>query len=162
MSGDDHWAEWRGEGLSFRRSDGDTGTQDRLHRRRPETNDYARCNALELGLQPRTASLHFAEPRFEVNAAFAARFPLEVFDGVGDVDLGARDSGLVECPIEERAGRTDEGVTGAIFRVAGLLADKHYTSLCSPFAKHRLSCVGEQGACSTSLRRLRQITQRWR
>lgn len=49
--------------------------------------------------------------------------PLEVFGGVGDVDVVAIDARCIEDVIEETPGRSDERPAGAVLGVAGLFAD---------------------------------------
>ncbi len=56
-----------------------------------------------------------------MDAALAARLPLEVLDRIRDVDQVAVDAGIFEAAIEEVAGGTDERVAKAVLGVAGLL-----------------------------------------
>src|SRR3546814_19908203 len=53
-----------------------------------------------------------------MEAPLAALRELEMLDRVGDVDLAAFDSGLVERAIEHPPRRADEGATGQILLIA--------------------------------------------
>jgi hypothetical protein len=48
----------------------------------------------------------------------------EVFDGVGHIDIGHRDSGLIQSPLQQLAGRSNERDAFAVLDVTGRLADQ--------------------------------------
>jgi len=79
--------------------------------------------------------------RLLVNAPLAARLELEMFDGVGDVRLCARDAGLLQRAIEQLARRTYEGFTGQVFTVTGLFTDHDYVRGRAAFTENRPSRV---------------------
>jgi hypothetical protein len=56
-----------------------------------------------------------------VDAPLAALFEFEMLDGVGDVHLVPIESGLLQRPIEQQAGRSDERSALPILLVSGLL-----------------------------------------
>src|SRR4029079_4466468 len=103
-------------------------------------------------------------PRLFVNAPLATRFPFEMFDGVGDVDLAARDACILERFVEHRTGRTDKRRTLPIFLVARLLADKHHPSVFGPRTENDLSggLVEVAPAASGRGRGERPNAVRWR
>src|SRR6185295_3718222 len=59
----------------------------------------------------------------------ATRLPLKVLDGVGEVDVAARDARVFECLVEHRTGWTDKRCALPIFLIAGLFPDEHDTRL---------------------------------
>ena len=67
-----------------------------------------------------------------------ARHPFEVFDGVCDVDPRPIDSRLSEAVVEQFAGRSDKGLPGDVFRIAGLLADQHQKRILGALAEYGL------------------------
>ena len=73
-----------------------------------------------------------------MDAAFAARFPFEMFDNIRDVGLFAIDARRFHRIVEQATGWSDERFAREIFFVTRLLADKQ--DVCSPgtFAKNRL------------------------
>src|SRR5258705_11627713 len=91
---------------------------DRLRRRRAETDENLRLHGAQLGLEPGSARLDFRDARLLVDAPLAARLPFEMLDGVGDVDVAARDAGALERLVEHRARGTDKRRALAIFPVA--------------------------------------------
>src|SRR3546814_5157076 len=72
----------------------------------------------DLALDPPAASLDLAGIGLRMEAPLAALRELEMLDRVGDVDLAAFDSGLVERAIEHPPRRADEGATGQILLIA--------------------------------------------
>src|SRR5436190_18899189 len=69
---------------------------DRLRRRRAETDENLRLHGAQLGLEPGSARLDFRHARLFVDAPLAARLPFEMLDGVSNVDVVARDAGVLE------------------------------------------------------------------
>src|SRR5882724_10739515 len=61
-----------------------------------EGHNHLRLDHFNLGLEPGTASRNFLSIGFFVDAAFATRLPLKMFDNIRDVSLGAIDAGFVE------------------------------------------------------------------
>src|SRR5207249_9791108 len=87
---------------------------------------------------PMQACGYLTRVRLGVDATLATRLPLEVLDGIGDPDLVTVDAGLFEGLVEHAAGGSDEGFTGAVLVVAGLLADEHDLRVSRPLAKDGL------------------------
>jgi hypothetical protein len=71
-------------------------------------------------------------------AAFALRFPFEVFDGIRNVHFVARNAGFHQGFVEQSAGRPDEWMALQILLIAGLLADEDHLGVRGAFAEHRL------------------------
>lgn len=105
---------------------------------RAEADDQGGREGLGFGDEPWAAGGDFARVRFFVEAAFAGGFPLEMFDGVGDVSEQAIDSGFGEGAIEEFASGADEGLTGEVLFVAGLFADEEDAGALGAFAEDGL------------------------
>jgi hypothetical protein len=64
-----------------------------------QTNDDLRLNQLDLCLKPRTTGLDFSRSRFLMQSALTKRFPLKMFDGVGDVTEITIDLRLIQSAI---------------------------------------------------------------
>ena len=96
-----------------------------LRRSGPQAYDDFGFECGDLGFEPRTARGDFGGAGFFVDAALAARFPLEMFDGVGDVDFPAVDASFGESGVEQLAGRAYERAALEIFLIARLFADEH-------------------------------------
>lgn len=61
-----------------------------------------------------------------MKAPLALGFPFEMFDDIGEVNLGTINARFFESGIQEPAGRTDKGPPDKIFVVARLFAHEHY------------------------------------
>ena len=90
-----------------------------------EADDEIGLHGFELGFQPGAAGSDLQHVWLLVNAELASGFPLEVFDGVGDVDPGAVDAGVFQAFVQELAGWAYEGTALLVFLIAGLFADHH-------------------------------------
>ena len=95
-----------------------------------------------------------------VDAALAARLPLEVLHHIGDVDGRAIDPSFGERLVEQLPGRADERMTGQVFLIAGLLADEHQPRARRALAEHRLRAELVEVARLTVLRGLPNRGQR--
>jgi hypothetical protein len=73
-----------------------------------------------------------------MDAAFAARFPLEMLDGVSYINFFAVDTGFDQRVIEQLACGTDERFSDKIFLVAGLLAHQHELAVRCAFTENGL------------------------
>ena len=84
--------------------DSELRSEQRLGRGGAESDDYVGFDNCDLGFKPGTAGSDFQGVRFLVDPAFAARFPFEMFDNIGDVGLFALDAGCFQGVIEQTAG----------------------------------------------------------
>jgi hypothetical protein len=82
-----------------------------------------------------------------------------MFDYVGDIDFASFDPGLLEGPVEQLAGRTDEWMTFDIFAVTRLFANHHYLSTRTALAQNRLRSSLPYVASAALLGRFPQITE---
>lgn len=84
-----------------------------------------------------------------MDAAFSAlrRFPFEMLDDVGDVDLGSVYTYFFEDLVQQTAGGADEGMAGAILGVSRLFADEHDAGRGRSFSEDRLSRVFPEITC---------------
>src|SRR6267143_5034597 len=83
-------------------------TKQRLRRSGAEGDNNFWFDYSDFSLEPGTASRDFAGVWFLLNAAFATRFPFEMFDNIGDVSLRPVDTGLDQCVIKQTPGGADE------------------------------------------------------
>lgn len=74
-----------------------------------------------------------------MNAAFAARFPFEVFDSIGDIDFPTRNSRFFQGGIQQCSGGADERPASLIFPITRLLSDEH---------DRRVGALTEDGLCT--------------
>jgi len=116
-------------------------TEQRLSSSGAERNDHLRFDDGYLGFKPGTTGGNFLTVRFFMNAPFATRFPLEVFDNIRDVGLRTIDAGLGKRVVKKPAGWTNERFAREIFFVTRLLADKQDGGATTPFAEHCLSAA---------------------
>src|SRR5690606_26042566 len=71
---------------------------------------------------------------------------LEVFDGIGDVNLFALNAGFLNDLIKDAASWTHKGATGKILVIAGLFADKDHARIGRALAKDGLRGVAMKRA----------------
>ena len=90
-----------------------------------ESYENARLERDKLGFQPRFACCDVARAGLLVNAAFSARLPFEMFDGVGDVQLFAVDTGGDEGFAKELPGRANKRFAFEVLLIPRLFADHH-------------------------------------
>src|SRR6185437_3410565 len=83
----------------------------------------------------------FSIDRFFVKAPLAAKLKLEMLDSVGNVHLLTRDIDLCERTGQKLSGGTDERMAGAIFLIAGLLANKDDRCIRRSFTENGLRGV---------------------
>jgi hypothetical protein len=88
-----------------------------------------------------------------VQATLAPRSPLEVLDGVRQVDLAGVDLGGLQGAGENVPRRADEGFALDVLAVARLLADQHQLRLPEAGAEDRLRRVPPQRGSHGSRRR---------
>jgi len=113
----------------------------RLRGRDAQAQDDMRPKHLDFRFEPRPACGDFRGGWFLVLAAFALRLPFEVFDGVGDVDIPADDTGLFQRSVEQASGRSHERMAGQILLIARLFTDKQQLGTRRPFAEDGLRGV---------------------
>ena len=126
--------------------------KDRLRGRRAETAQDFGVDQRDLRLPPRAARVHLGSRRLLVQPNLARRPPLEVLHRVGEVDVRPVDAGLGQRPIEQSAGRTDEGMALDVFTIAWNLAHQHEARGHRPFAEHGLRRVRDRGRSDGSRR----------
>ena len=70
-----------------------------------------------------------------MNAALAARLPLEMLHSIGNVSLLALNAGLRQCFVEDCTGGPDEWTPGKVFFVARLFSNEQDPRMGSAFVK---------------------------
>jgi hypothetical protein len=118
-----------------------------------------RLDCFELGLEPRSAGKNLPRVRLAVQPPLAAGGPLEVLDGIGHIDLLARNARFFQHLIEQAAGRTDERLSRAVFDVAGLLAHHHQPGMCRTSAEDGLRRIRKERAALAVAGRFPQRAQ---
>src|SRR5215212_8944203 len=103
--------------------DAELGAEERLSGCGAEADQDTRLDGLELAVQPDSAGGDLRRVRLLVDAALAARDPLEVLDGVRDVDRAAVDPRVLERLVEKLPGGPYERLAQFVLLVTGLLAD---------------------------------------
>jgi hypothetical protein len=118
--------------------DSESATEQSLCRGRAKADDDFGFQQRDFGVEPWPASGNFGAIWFLVNAAFAARFPFEMLNSIGDVNFGAVQAGFVQCGVEKFSGRADKRFALLIFLVAGLFTDKQDSRFAGTFAEDGL------------------------
>jgi hypothetical protein len=80
-----------------------------------------------------------------------ARLPVEVLDGVRQVDLVELQSCIEDRPAQQSARRPYERCTLLVLLVAGLLADEHHSRVLAATARDRLSRLFPQLAAAAGV-----------
>src|SRR5262245_36025246 len=124
-----------------------------------QTNDYPWLHHLDFRFQPRPAGGDLRRCGFLVLAALTLRLPLEVLDGVRDVDVLPGNTSFKEGPVENLASRTDKRTTSQVFLISRLLADEYDRGLRGPFAEDGSCGVFVQITPGTAGGRLPQLRQ---
>ncbi len=147
--GDDGRVSGKLDGAAARLGDAKGAAQQGLRRGCSEADDQFRAHGFDLGVEPWAAGGDFVRVRFLVNSQLAARLPLEVLDGIGDVGGCAIDAGCLHAGIEQMAGGSDKGCACLIFFVAGLFANKEYRGSLWACSKNGLRGVTVEVAAAT-------------
>ena len=142
--------------------DAERPTQKSLRRCGAEANNDLRLHERDLVLQPRKTRSNLSGVRSLVQTTRASRIasPLEMLHGVRDVDVVSIDGRRIERAVEQLAGRPDEGMSGFVFRVAGLLTHNHHAGARRSFAEDSLRPELEEMTSATAVRRGTKLRQR--
>ena len=123
------------EGAAFGR-DLELPAEKRLGRGRAETDDHARLDHGNFGVEPGTAGGDFARVRLLVDPALAARLPLEVLHRVRQIHPGRISAGFDDGLAQEAAGWPDERFALRVFVGTGAFADKQPLGVLIADPKH--------------------------
>lgn len=137
------------KGLATVLRDAKRAAEKRLSCRRPETDDQLRFDRFQFGIEPRATGGDLASAGLLVNAALAPRLPLEVLDGICNVDLIPVEAGLLQTLIQKPTCGAYERPPFAVFAIAGLLAQEDHSSLSRALAEYSLGCLLIQRAAAT-------------
>lgn len=138
----------------------EAAAEQRLRGGGAQGHHQARRDGRQFRLQPGGAGLDLAAGRLLVQAARAARLPLEVLDRIGDVNPAAVDASRLQRLVQKPAGRADEGVALEVLLIARLFADHHERCGLRSFPEHRGRGVSVQRAAAAALRGIAQRRQR--
>src|SRR4029077_14795919 len=94
-----------------------------------------------------------------VQATLALRLPLEMLDGVCDVDAAAIAARLLERLVEATPGPGDKRLAFDVLAIAGLLSDEHDLSVFRALAEHGLGAGLVEVTGATGSGRLAQRRQ---
>ena len=156
----DHDLPIRGvEHLATTGRDPDRAAEQGAGRRGAQADHHSGPHRRELGLQPRVAGVDLVGTRLLVEAPLAPVLVLEVLHGVGDVEPGAIEPGLLDATPEHAPRRPDERLALAVLLVAGLLADQDDPGRGRPFPEHRLGRGLVEGTALAPLRRPGQAAE---
>jgi hypothetical protein len=122
--------------------------EERLCGRRAEAYEKARADEGELEPEPVVARTDLRPVRRVVDPAGATRPPLEVLDGVRDVEPPLVETDLGQDLAQEHPGGADEGSSLLVLHVARLLADEHQAGAGRPLAEDGLRPVSMEIAAS--------------
>lgn len=138
--------------------------EDRLSGRGAQTDEHLRPHNRQLRVEPWPARGDVRHRRFAMDTSLPARFPTEVLDCVGDVDLVAIEPGVGEASVEQLPGWTDERMALEVLTVTRLLTDDHHPSRGGALAEHGLRAevveVAPGADLGCTLERL-EVEPRW-
>lgn len=109
---------------------------------------------------PPAAAIDLIGIRLLVQAALAARLPLEMLHRIGDEHLAAIDAGCGDRPVEHAPGGAHERPALQVFLVPRLLADHHQPRPRRAFARNDLRRIAVKRATRARSLRLAQRGQR--
>jgi hypothetical protein len=98
-------------------------------------------NGLDFRLKPGLTGYDLPDHRFLMQAPLTALNPFEMLDGIGDINLVARNARFDERFVEKSTCGSDEGMALAVFHVSRLLTDKHHRRIFGTFAENRLGSI---------------------
>src|SRR5262249_46382450 len=119
-----------------------------------QAHDYFRFDHQNLGIQPRLAGFDLAGCRLLVEPAFAPRLPSEVFDGVRDVNIVARNACLIQRVVEKSPGGANEWVALLVLFITRYFAQQNHVSSAGSLAENGLCGVPVQIATLAACSRL--------
>jgi len=90
-----------------------------------QADDHFRAHDFNLRFQPRFTRDHLPDQWFLVQPSFSPLNPFEMLDGIGDVDVVARDTRILDHSVEYSPSRADKGPTLSIFHVTRLFTDEY-------------------------------------
>jgi hypothetical protein len=136
--GDGCWDPLGVEDLTAMLRDLEGSAEDGLGGRRAQTDEHLRLHDRQFCVEPWPARGDVRHRRLAMDTSLPARFPTEVLDRVGDVDLVAIEPSLGEASIEELPGWTDERMALEVLTVTRLLTYDHHPSRGGALAEHGL------------------------
>jgi len=118
-------------------------SEQRLGGNSAEADDDLRFHECDLVLEPGKARANFSRTWCLVDAALRTRVlcPLEVLDGVREVEVIAIDACCIERAIEDFPRRANERMALSLFDVARLLADHHHARSARTFAEYGVAAL---------------------
>ena len=129
--------------LAVLAQDAEVPTEQSLRRSRSQANQNFRMDGFEFSLEPGATGADFGGSWLLVNSALAAfgGLPFEMLDDVCNENFVPIDSGLLERAIEKKSSWSNEGMTGTIFAVSRLFADKQNGCAARTFTEYGLRRV---------------------
>jgi hypothetical protein len=121
-------------------------SKKRTSRARAQAGDHDGPHRFDLALDPLVAGIDLPLSGRLVQPPLSPGFPLEMLDGIRDVEMLALHPGRFERAVEKPAGGADEGQPPAVLLVARLLADEHRAGMRIAGAEHRLRRVRPERA----------------
>lgn len=119
----------------------EVATEQRLGSRCAHANNDLWFDDKNLCVEPGFAGVDLAPGWFLVEAAFASWLPPEMLHGVGDVDIVARNSGMIQRFIKQATGGTDERLALLVFFVAWRFAEQDHVGSPRALAEDGLRSV---------------------
>lgn len=111
---------------------------DRVRSSGAQTNNEPRLHNSEFRLEPGLAGSYLAGRWFLVDPSLAALFELKMFHGISDVYVRPFNSCIGERAVKKRTRRANEGTSGQVLSIAGLLSNQHDPRGYRAFSENRL------------------------
>jgi hypothetical protein len=127
-------------------------SEETLRRGCTQADNELGSNGSNLRFQPGAAGRDLKRIWLLMEPNFSAWFPLEMLNGIGDVDIGSIDTCGLEAFIEQLPGRTDEGLSLLVFAISGLFPHQENSGMGAALAKYDLRGFPIEVATATLLR----------
>jgi hypothetical protein len=124
-----------------------------------QADDDLGMNGSYLHLQPRAARCYFERIWFFMQADFSPRFPFEVLNCIGDIDVSSVDTGGLKTLVKQLPGGSDKWLSLPIFTIAWLLTHQKNGGVSATFAKNDLGRISVQVASLAQHRSFLQAGQ---
>lgn len=117
----------------------DNFAERRLCGRHSKAHDDSRLDSPNLGFKPWAAGRDLGCRWFLMLAAFALRFPFEMFHGIREVDSVPRNARFCERLVQQSTCRTDERTACAVLLISRLFSNHQDLGVNGAFSKYGLS-----------------------
>jgi len=113
-------------------------SEQTLRRGCTQTDNQLRTNGGNLCFKPGAAGRYFQRVRLLVQSNFAARFPLEMLNSIGDIHLGSIDARGFEALIKQLTSGPDKWLPLPVFAISRLFTHHKNGGMSATFPEDNL------------------------